>query len=544
MRLLFLILAGFLWLPPSARAVEVTYAGEKPADASSIKRRADQLESAEYTSDSIADSVMAWLHESGYLRAEARPDTKGVTVSAGDRFYLTELTVRTDTTYSVSTRAPFTEDVVGAAIDRVLARYRNSGHYYVRAEVDSAIASDSDIRLVLTVNPGPVLTVDRLRLEGLSRSDVSQLRKYLPVQSGQPISDRLLAEADEAARAVDYVTYVPPVTVETRPGFTQADLKFQFREKRQVSVFGGGGYIPDDETGLVWNLQLDLNNLFGRGRQVRLASARPEAERTTLSIRYAQPAFLLAVDRLSVDVATRDYRDNFYEFGLNTEYGSRLSRDFEVLLGLQARRVEPAGNLAGYSAYTAATSARREVLDNRVNPSRGLDVQTSLAYTYRRYSDDSTAVQPGRSSYNETRTRIAIGLYYPLLSRLIGHISLQYMGFETNQDSPPLSELYLIGGPGSLRGYRNEQFAAQRVGLASIEPRLRFTSGYLFLFYDAAYLNLPTSGSSSNAELYKDSYGFGFLLGDAARTVTLSLGWNDASGIDQPRLSVQFSSDI
>ena len=121
-----------------------------------------------------------------------------------------------------------------------------------------------------------------------------------------------------------------------------------------------------------------------------------------------------------------------------------------------------------------------------------------------------------------------------------------YRGLETGETEPPLSELYLIGGPGTLRGFRNDRFVAQRTAFASVEPRLRFRTAYLFLFYDGAYLNRRTvadSGTVTNED-YRYGYGLGLAVADANRSVKLSLGWNEETGFDQPRLSIELQSDL
>ena len=105
----------------------------------------------------------------------------------------------------------------------------------------------------------------------------------------------------------------------------------------------------------------------------------------------------------------------------------------------------------------------------------------------------------------------------------------------------------MIGGPGTLRGYRNEQFTAIRTVYGTIEPRLRFGSGFGFLFYDAAYLNNRMMDQSEKIETVEDfkwSYGLGLGVGNNLRSVLLSLGWEPQSGFDQPRLSIALSSDI
>ena len=125
-------------------------------------------------------------------------------------------------------------------------------------------------------------------------------------------------------------------------------------------------------------------------------------------------------------------------------------------------------------------------------------------------------------------------------------MAANYAGLESPDLSLPLSELQLIGGPPTLRGYRNEQFAGKRAAWGTFEPRFRYSSGYLFLFYDAAYLNRQNTSlrEGVSTEIYRDSFGFGLSVVDQNRSVRLSIGWNGRDKDSQPRLSVELSTDL
>ena len=113
--------------------------------------------------------------------------------------------------------------------------------------------------------------------------------------------------------------------------------------------------------------------------------ARKAATASILNI--TQPVFWLAPGVLSADVSTRDYRDDFYEFGLCAGYAARLTADFMTGLDLSWRRVEPADDDRAYSAYTATYLLSRRVLDDARNPSRGVELSAQIGYTHRRYGE-------------------------------------------------------------------------------------------------------------------------------------------------------------
>jgi len=547
MRLIYNQIALVLLLMMTATPQEINYDGPPPHNRQQFERFVKNVIRQHVNDQSLADSASTWLRDAGYLDSRVNLDDDNILITAGEQYRLDLLQVTADSSYDVEVMAPFTRETLDKAVERLLTRLHNQGHYFARATIGKIEEADRQVTIELTLHPGPLTTVAGKTYLGLDRTRPDVIDMYLPVSPGDTLTDALIERTEQAALEIEFADFVPPLMIRPRAGFTETDLEFRFRERKQIRFLGGGGYIPDDATGLVWNLDLTLTNIFGDGRQVGLRSERREKGRTVLDVRYQQPLFIMGVGQLGLKIATRDYRDRFYEFSLGSEYNTRLGQSFVTGLELGWKRVEPAVDLAGYSRFAAAYSIGLSKLDNRQNPSRGSDLAWMITFAHRRYSSDSVIVKPERIVFNETRTNVSLRFYYPLLNSLIGHLGLGYSGMETSETFPPESELTFIGGPGTLRGYRNEQFLAQRTATGTVEPRLRFDQGYLFVFYDAAYINRPIPDIDGNArtdELYRYGYGFGVELLNSEKSLKLSLGWNRDLAFDQPRISIQFAADI
>ncbi len=432
-------------------------------------------------------------------------------------------------------------------MDDILRPYYDNGYYWASAKVNRICKRDDKIQLELRIIKGPLVTLTNAIYTGLIHTNRDIVERYIPISVGDTLTDHTLRRVERAATQIGFVTFHPPAVIKPLEGYTSADLELCFSEKRQFTFEGGGGYLPDNNSGLVWHLNLRFNNMFGRGRQASVFSERREKGRNVLRLRYGQPLFVAGVGDLSLEVGTRDYRDQFYEFSLNGAYVTRLKDNLSVGLSLGWKSVEPVVTLPSYSRFSGCFSIEQEALDDRLNPANGLDMKWSISYSYRRYAEDSSTTAPEKSSFNETRASASIKWYKQIVGGVIWHLGLNYVGLETEESLPPISELIFVGGPGSIRGFRNEQFAVLRVAFGCVEPHLRFTSGYLFTFYDAAYLNNRVADSDSTVrtdELYRYGYGLGIALHDDSRAIKLSLGWNPELPFDQPRLSVEFSSDI
>ena len=521
-------------------AAEVVFEGSPPVNERAVERLSRRQPVA-------VDSVKTLLINEGYLDASVNADTNRVVVAAGERYFVAEVIWQTDTAVAESIRLPFTRREVERLMDSRILAYKRDGYLFATAHVESVVRRDATVTLKVRLSPGPQMRLGQTVFTGLIRTRADILDRYIPLDGGDLLTGEKISAAERAAAVIPFIDFVSPVVIRPKPGYTDANIEFRFIEKKQLQFSGGGGYIPDGPTKFVWNVNLNFQNLFGSGRRIRLLSERREQDRQILDITYAQPLFVVGLGEARFNVATRDYRDQFYEFALGTAYNVRIGSDFFSGLSLGWRSVEPSGDIPSYSAFTTGFSVGRDNVDYPLNPSSGLSIGWTIEYSYRRYSDDSLAMQPERAAFNETRNRLSLDWYHRLIGAVVGRVNVNYSGLETNESLPPISELIYIGGPGTVRGYHNEQFVALRSAFGSLEPHLRLNSGYLFVFYDAAYINNRVADPVSivrTDEIYRYGYGIGAAIIDGPRSVKLSLAWNPDISFDQPRLSVEFLAEI
>ncbi|MFH1373023.1 MAG: BamA/TamA family outer membrane protein [bacterium] len=429
----------------------------------------------------------------------------------------------------------------------ILRPYQQRGHYWATAKVTTVRRSASRITLEMNVVGGPLVTLADCFYTGLTRTNPALVARYLPIHTGDTLTEALVDRATTAAAGLDFLTYHSPPVIRPLAGYTDADLQLHFSEKRQFTFSGGGGYLPDDDAGLVWHLNLRFNNLFGSGRRAAVRSQRLQQGHRQLRLHYGQPLFLIGVGQLDIEVGTRDYRDMFYEFSLEGSYVLRLQTRLSAGLNLGWRNVASATDQPSYSRFSSGFSLERRARDHPLNPSRGHYLKWSMDYSYRRYRGEGPAESSGQAAFNETRVSVVMEWYQPLVAGLVAHLALKYRGLQTDERLPPPAELILVGGPGTVRGFRREQFAAVRSACATLEPRLRFSRGYLMAFYDAAYINNRVAGIAGAVrtdELYRFGYGIGIALLNDGRAIRLSLAWQPDLPFDQPWLSAEFSSDI
>ncbi len=455
-----------------------------------------------------------------------------------------------DTEFTNNVNLPFDQNSIDRSINKILKPFQDSGYYYASAEIVQASITNDKINLKINLNKGPLLTVGKVVIEGLKRSNKRIIKQLTGIIESDTLNGSLLKQASLSVRKIDYVSFKPPIEVLPRPGFTKADLVLNFEEKKPVSIMAGGGYLPDNKE-MVWNLDFRLNNLFGSGRKASIKSEKKEKGHNLLELYYRQFIFGKGFSSIEFNASTRDYRDLFYEFSISSCLKADLLNRLTAGVGIGYRSVEADNPLelqVSFSSYSASFSIHSSNIIDQYNPEQGYRLDWVIKYSYRKYKNDTLQSSDGiLSSYNETRLNINLGWYQHIFKDIMGYTGIKYLGYETPEELPPISELFFIGGPGTLRGFRSEQFSALRSAILTVEPRYRFKSGNLFLFYDAAYLNNRVKESDFTTKTNEDfhqGFGFGITLSGSYRTVKLSFGWNKDLPIDQPYLTINLSTDI
>ncbi len=543
-RLFFIVYVLTALIVESAQSVELLFEGRVPENSGEIKKA---VESSPDPSFALLDSIVTDLVGRGYIDAAIEIKSGNLIIRAGSKYFVSKIILIADSNQQTDDiHIPFDSASVSLAINHQLQKFRDQGYLYVSAETKDISIQDSLVSLELNINMGPLVEIGQQIYAGLTRTDPDIISKYVPNLAGKNVTPALIKQAETAAGNVPFLTFKPPLKLAPRPGYTVSDIVFNFLEQTPVSFKGAAG-ISGEENNAVWSIDLAINNLFGSGKRVEIVSEKRESGRNLLRVQYSQPSFMAGTGELKFEVLTRNYRDEFYEFDIAAGYATRLNSSFTTGIKLGWKSVIPETGNLNYRAVSGQLALSKRTKPASFNPVDGLAVNWAIDFRFRKYVSDNLPEFIKQRSFYETRNNFSVSIFRKFAGHFIWYSKIRYQGLETKEDLPPLSELILIGGPGTLRGYRNEQFAAIRTVYGTIEPRLRFGSGFGFLFYDAAYLNnrmMVQSGEIETVEDFKWSYGLGLGVGTNLRSVLLSLGWEPQAGFDQPRLSIELSSDI
>lgn len=503
--------------------------------------------------DMTLDSLTMFLTDDGYLDNSIEfienDSDSTIQVRFGPRYYIGRFYISGDVHDTVAVAAPFTSDNFAQVVDSIIESYRAGGYYYMSLIPERYDKRDTLVDIYLKSTRGPLVRVSGVELSGLKRTDVDFLRKYIAIDDGEPISRENINESVEALKKLDFVEPDGAPEIIPDAGYETARVRFGLKEKQQFYFEGAAGYIPEDNGYYVWYLDLRGRNLFGRGQRAGLLADSREEYKSLFRVYYGQPLFLFGPGEMLLTVQTRDYRDQFYEFGVNAAYELNLRRGFDLDIELGWKNVEPSPEeLRSFRVYEVGVGGRGgEIKDQRGAPG-SLALDWTVKYSGRRYKQGGDSVALERAVYNDTRARFRFDGMTTIIGPLNGFVSGTLADVESTEKPLPVSELFLFGGGGTVRGYRNDQFAARRLIILNNELRLFFSlKDYFYPFIDGAYYEnyqLDSEGAYDKFDDFIYGYGLGIRLTSGARRLNIEFSWGEEAKFSEPRLGVSFTGQF
>jgi outer membrane protein insertion porin family len=350
---------------------------------------------------------------------------------------------------------------------------------------------DQEGVLTLTIAEG---VIEDIKVTGNTHTKAYVIRRYIRTKVGETYNDRKVA--GDVARLTNlgyFETVRREAEAGTEPG--KVIIVITVVEKKRTGMATlGAGYTSVQ--GMVCFVDLVKTNLRGTGQTV---SIRGEfGGRTSYEFGYRHPWIMNPETRLSLGIYDRlilreafvaaedgDQRSILYDerrSGGNVTLGRPLSDYTTAYLGLRRDDVSISGlNEEEEQFLTGPAFEPREVRSltlatvtdkrsNPFNPRKGF---------YQQLSAEIAGVFGGVdfNKYTADHRR-----YLPVAGRNV--LAFRLLLGTVSGDAPYL-EQFLIGGPESLRGYRNDRFAGARMAILNTEYRFPISKNLLgVLFVD------------------------------------------------------------
>ncbi len=350
----------------------------------------------------------------------------------------------------------FSREVLRRDIMKLTDIFADKGYAY--AEVIPEIKKNEKthtVDIVLKVDKGPLVYVNRIEIEGNTRTRDKVIRRELLIVEQRPFSATRLKQSQDRVRRLGYFD---DVNISTEKGVreNQMDVKVKVKERPTGTFSIGAGYSSVDK--LIFMGEISQRNLFGKG-QILSFQGLFGARTTRYSLSFTEPYF--RDSKLSLTLNLYDWEREYDDYtrdsqGGGIRFGYLLTPNTRVFLGYHYDD----SNLTDYSYYTSpiileskdihVTSSlelgfTRDTRNHFFDPTRGTKI--SLVYEH------AGGFLGGDSAYE--KVTFTGGIYFPTVRSVTGHIRLG-LGYVTEGPGGklPVFAKFYLGGIDSVRGYR------------------------------------------------------------------------------------------
>ncbi len=520
---------------------------------------ADSLASVEAPdAEAAARVVLTRLEAAGFLAARVDSAQAGVLfVTRGAQATVASVEVvgatsLGDATTGWETRQgrPYRPAALAADLELTLDRYAARG--FVGTRIVPRVRLDgAAVAVTVDVTEGAAGVVAGVELAGARRASRAFASRVAGVAPGTPLADVDPAEVQRALEQTGLYTAVGvPERVSDSDG--RVVLRVPVVEAAPGAFDAVLGYLPpaDGRPGqVVGSGRVDLRNLFGGGRTVRVAFDRTPGLGSALQLAASDPFVLGLPLRLGVGFDGLGRDSTFSRQTFRLDAGTRIAAGLEVTATVSREAVSPgtfgARPVGGVprirrsSAVFAGAGVRLRRFPGGMlaAPRRGLLLEATVESGVRRRAApaDSVAAESVRQQrlvatarfYVPTfaRQSLALGLDARLLVGTFGGTAAAPGIPESGGLSAAFDEgeLFRTGGASSLRGYDEDALVGNVVGRVFIEPRLHVDAeSFAFAFFDLGYVARPDLPLRPAERGLKPGYGAGAQLRTGLGLITLT----------------------
>ncbi len=371
-------------------------------------------------------------------------------------------------------------------------------HSVEQFETDDAILWD----IVFSISKHQQVYIADMKVEGAAVTRKEVITREARLQPNQLYTSTLPAVVQRRLQRLRIFTEVSEPQLYVSSGTLQdsvlvGGLALTVKEGPRLLFDGMVGYIPSTSIGskgyFTGFFSINVLNLFGTARALYFRWFREKVQTQEIEVRYTEPWVFSYPVNLSGGLWQRR-QDSVYirnELSLSAEY--MFNEMFSVAGSVQMSDVTA---LEGYgksvmpsaSAMNFGLTLKYDTRNNVYVPTEGGVYQTS-------YSSGTKSQQSFRNIPSQKKSVQRLSLDVSWYQRTFRKQVLAVAGHLRSISTSALdvSDLYLLGGTNSLRGYRENQFAGTKILWLNTEYRFLTSSrSYFFLFVDGGYYFQPT----------------------------------------------------
>ena len=448
--------------------------------------------------DSVCRVIANHYWRLGHLRASvhcswrSRDSTLEVTIDEGPRFILGSVEFEdvhlADSTllyqsFQELIGKPFDPDGVEAGIASVLRLYDGMGYPLVTIRPEMVICKGDTVSLRFQIDEGPVARLREVIFEGLKTTRKPILLAESGLEEGAIFDGSRIASARKRLLDLGIFDQVsePDLVFDNKD--TTVTVRFRVSEAPATYFQGYAAYAPSVGGSLVGSIDLEFRNIGGTLRKLHVLWKRPGPERLAWKVEYNEPRILSR--NLSATLTAQSYvldtcyASRRFSLGLIWRKAPGFDLGMGVVVGSTKDRT-PSASQGDFTEKGFTFNLGIRNYDRDLNPTSGYRFEVSTSTTILSYAD--------RDLTRRISVVSSTGNYLvPITPHFVLFTEGSVDGAFSSDGTLPPSHLIRAGGMGSVRGYAEESFIAERTLRATLEPRwLVSENSRLYLFVDGA----------------------------------------------------------
>lgn len=431
---------------------------------------------------------------------------------------------------------------------RTIAILGNQGYPFAKLHLDNHEAGWLDSLSYLSINPGPQIVVDSLRINGNVKLSKKYLENFLNIKQGSLYHHTRVSNIKNNLGQLGFLEQYADPTLTFFGSYATVDLYLNARNASRFDFLFG--IIPtssfsDRSLFVSFDLTAEMRNKLGSGEYFYVDFERLRPEQQKFQFKFNYPYLLglkygldidFSIFRLSLDYQTLS-SDIGLEYLINNTDKLKLSWNYESsnLVEVDTTSLLSTGLLPedlDVSQNGIAVALNISRLDYPFNPRKGYAIQLKTAAGLKKIKQNTSILQLQNENYDFSNAYDSLSLrstrfeakadirnFLPISIRNTIATYIQ-MGWRYSESGLYRNEKFQIGGNKLLRGFDEARFFTSWYGISTIEHRILLSNNsYLNApFLDFGYLDGP-----DNQKMWAMGIGGGLGIETNAGVFTFSI---------------------
>lgn len=470
---------------------------------------------------------------------------------------------------NTSKNTPVNPTQVTQWLQTLLDEAGNKGYPLAYLRLDSLEHTPSGVQASLFMDPGPLITMSPILIEGKAPVSVTFLERFLGIYPGAVYQAKTMSRVSTRLRELPWLQMTAEPLVRFKGNKAELVLQLQPRPASRWDAIIG--LLPNN-SGPVNKLRLtaaltgELYNPLKRGERAYfdLQLLTPGTQQLELRVQYPYPFQLPFGVDAQAQWFRRDttFQEVRFEYGIDYVFdkGDRLrlfgENSSNSLISVNGQSLLNTGKLPAQldlNRQQAGLEYQVRRLDYRFNPRKGwsLDAKAGLGLRKIRVNpaiqslrnatlDFATAYDSLDLQQVQGRVDLAADYFIPVARRSTFKTGLR-SGSILSDQRIYTNEQYRIGGNRLLRGFDEATVPATWYIMGTLEYRLLIgLNSYFLVFTDYAYINNTTTSREQTFTALGMGGGLVFETKAGLFGVTLALGRQQSNPLDPRQIKTHF----